>query len=98
VVIGESVGVAPDFLGEHVNVLDASVRRSASEVVGEDLGPPPIDYAGELGQLGDLDVGAVLEEHDQPSAGVSDVVGGVHLAQKLLSDNRPSGWVLQPGS
>jgi hypothetical protein len=34
---------------------------------------------GQPGQLGDLGVGAVLEEHDQSAAGVADVVGGVHL-------------------
>ena len=91
------MGVAADFLSEHVDVLDAAVRGAAGEVVGEDLGPLPVDGAGQPAELGDLSVGAVLEEHDQPTSGVADVDGGVHLAQQLLSDNRPSGWVLLLG-
>jgi len=37
VVVGEAVGVAADFLGEHVGVLDSAVRGFERRVVGEDL-------------------------------------------------------------
>jgi hypothetical protein len=47
VVVGEAVGVAADLLGEHVDVLDASVRRSLGVVIGEDFGVPAVDRAGE---------------------------------------------------
>jgi hypothetical protein len=45
VVVGEAVGVAADLLGEHVDVLDASVGCLAGVVVGENLVAPSIDRA-----------------------------------------------------
>lgn len=91
--VGESVAVATDFLGEHVHVLDTAVRRTAGVVVGEDLVAPPIDRSGEPGQLGNLDFGAVVGELQQSAACVSFATGRVYGSQELLSVNRPSGGV-----
>ena len=44
-VVGEAVGVAADLLGEHVGVLDSTVRRAAGAVVGEDQIEPAVDGA-----------------------------------------------------
>ena len=46
-VVGEAVGVAADLLGEHVGVLDSTVRRAAGAVVGEDQIEPAVDGAGQ---------------------------------------------------
>ena len=67
VVVDEAVGVAADLLGEHVDVLDASVRRLAGVVVGENLVAPSVDRACQPRQLGNVGIGAVLEEPDEPS-------------------------------
>ena len=87
-VVGEPVSVAAGCLGEHVQVLDASVRRLTGRVVGEHLVGPAVDRAGEAAELGNVDIGAVLEEHDQPAAGVGEVGGGVDLAQQFLGHDR----------
>lgn len=83
--VGEPVAVAADLLGEHVDVLDAAVRGPAGGVIGEDLGCPSVDRAGEAGDLGDLGFGAVLEEHDESAAGVRWVDRSVDVAEELLS-------------
>lgn len=88
-VVGESVAVTADLLGEHVNVLDPSVRGAAGAVVGEDLLRPPVDGAGESGDLSHFGLRAPLPEHDEPPAGVSLVLGGEHVTKELLSVNRP---------
>ena len=38
------------------------------------------------GQLGDLDVGGVVEEHDQATASVPDVAGGVDLGEEFTGE------------
>jgi len=43
-------------------------------VEGEDLVTPTIDGLRESGEFGDVCVGGVLEEHDQPSLGVVEPV------------------------
>jgi len=70
-VVGESVAVAADLLGERVNVLDPSVRGPAGAVVGKNLLGPPIDRAGESGDLGDFAIGAPPTEQDEPPSGAS---------------------------
>ena len=85
--VGESVSVSAGLLGEHVDVLDPAVRGAAGRVVGEDLGCPAVDGAGESGQLWDLSVGAVLQEHDESTVGVRGVDRGVDLAQQLSGED-----------
>ena len=75
-VVGESVGVSAGLLGEHVDVLDSAVRGASGAVVCEDFGCPAIDGASQAGELGDLGVGAVLQEHDESTAGVRGVNRG----------------------
>jgi hypothetical protein len=88
VVVGsEAVGVAASLLGEHVDVLDASVRCSTGVVVGDDEFGPSVDRASQTREFGDLDVCAVLEEHDQASAGVAGVSGGEHFSEQFLGDD-----------
>jgi len=65
------VGVTPDPLGEHVNVLDASVRGTAGDVVGENPIAPAVHRGCQTGQLGNVGIGAALEEPDQPAARIS---------------------------
>jgi hypothetical protein len=48
-------------------------------VVVEDLLAPVIDGASEPGQLGDVGVGGMLEERDQPAPRSSSVGRGVDL-------------------
>ena len=59
-VVGEAAGVPADFLGEHVDVLDAPVRGAAAVVVGKDLGAPPVDRASQSCQLGHVGLGEML--------------------------------------
>ena len=54
-------------------------------MVGEDLVTPPVDGGGKAGQLGDIVVGGVLEEHDQAPLRVSEIVGCVDLGEQLAS-------------
>jgi len=89
-VVREAVAVASDLLGEHVDVLDASVGGPAGLVVGKDLVGPPVDGAGEAGDLADFGVGAPLEVHDEQPPGVTVINGGVHVPEEFLSVNRPS--------
>jgi len=83
VVVGESVAVAADLFGEHVDVLDPPVRGPSGAVVGEDQLGPAADGAGETGRLGDVGVGVGAEdiEGDHASAGVCLVDRGVHVSQ-----------------
>ena len=55
-------------------------------VVGEGLIRPAVDGASEAGQLGDVGLGGVLEEHDQATLGVGQVVGGVDLREQLAGE------------
>lgn len=92
VVVGSDVArVAAGLLGEHVDVLDASVRCSTGVVAGADEVGPSVDRAGQTREFGDLGVCAVLEEHDQAAASVA---GGEQVEQPrdaLIAEPVPSG-------
>src|SRR5215204_5895846 len=88
-IVGEvavAVADATDLLDQQVDRFGRSVAGAAGGVEGEDLVAPAVDGAGEAGEFGDLDVGGVLEEHDQPTLGVGQVVGGVDLRQELAGE------------
>lgn len=69
---------AADLLDEQVDGFGRSVRCTAGAVVGEDLVSPTIDRSRETGELGDVGVGGVLEEHDQPPSRVCEIDRLVH--------------------
>ena len=93
-VVGEAVGVAADPLGEHVGVLDASVRRVAGVVVGEDLVSPPVDGPGETHEFGHVGVRAVGEGLVEAPVGVCLVTRGVHLSEELLGQDRSADFAV----
>lgn len=86
--VGEAVTVAANLLGEHVDVLDATVRCAAGLVIREDFIRPPVDGAGEAGHLSAFDLGGVLEEHDQLPAGVGEIDGHGTVGRSCGSDGR----------
>ena len=52
----------------------------------EDLVSPGVDGASKARQLGDVGVGGVLEEHDEPALGVGEVSGGVDLDEEFTGE------------
>jgi len=80
------VADAADLLDEEVDGFGRPVRGTCGLVVGEDLVTPAVDGAGEAGELGDVRVGCVLEEHHEPSSCGGKVGCGVDLGEQLASE------------
>jgi hypothetical protein len=80
------VADASDLLDEEVHGFGRPVRSTCGLVVGEDLVTPAVDGAAEAGELGDVGVGGVLEEHHEPSSGGGKVGCGVDLRQEFSGE------------
>ena len=75
-----------DLLDEQVHRLGGPVGDAAGVEVGEQLGPPGVDGAGQAVELGDVGVGAVHQPPVQPPLGVVAGLGAVHQPQVLGGD------------
>ena len=88
-IVGEvavAVAEAADLLDEQVDGFGGSVGGAAGGVEGEDLVAPAVDGVRKPCELGDVGVGGVLEEHDQPALRVGQVACGVDLGQEFAGE------------
>ena len=88
-VVGEvavAVAEAGDLLNEQVDGFGWFVAGATGGVEGEDLVAPVVDGVREPGELGDVGLRGVLEEHDEPSFRVVEAVGGVDLGEELAGE------------
>jgi hypothetical protein len=84
--VAVAVADAAEFFDDQVDGFGGAVIGAAGGAEREDFVTLGVDDASEPGELWDLGVGGVLEEHDQSSFRVGEIFGGVDLDEEFACE------------